>query len=381
MALKGYLDEVTLRSIRGWATAENGGPESLIASVNGVVVARFEASLYRPDLVNFARKEVGFEVDLEQPVKPGDIVTVTNDSGEHLIGSPKRIRRVEASREEKTLWLVSREMKILEIGPSYSPFAPRSKGWNSFSLDHATQEELRSKYHDFPVVRIEPVDYVWKGGPIDMAIPAAEHGSFDAIIASHVIEHIPDPIGFFLSASVLLREDGFISLVIPDKRTMFDFFKPVTVTSDYLEAHYRRRTRHSKKTAFNNFAFNVHEKAELTWSTRAVGEFTFFVDELVEAKRAFDQTIEEESAPYVDFHCTVYTQSSFALIILELSQLGVLPFTIARTFPTAGCEFYVTLQKRVPAKLSNEELREERLRLMKAAVRELGQQARWLLDD
>jgi len=382
--LQGYLDETGLRRIRGWAVAGNGGPPNLVASINGVAVARFKPSLHRADLVNFGCKDLGFNIEMDRALQPGDIVSVTDERGEHLVGSPKQITKIQATKEEKALCLVSRAMKILEIGPSYNPIAPRSQGWNSFSLDHATQEELRSKYesHYQPVERIEPVDYLWKGGPLEMAVPSQEHGSFDVVIASHVIEHIPDPIGFFLSASVLLKENGLVSLVIPDKRVTFDFFKPITVTSHYLEAHHLRRTRHSRKTAFDNTAYNVNEKGDIAWSIRPVGAFSFFGDNvLFDAKRLFDQTVEDESSPYIDFHGMVYTPSSFALIILELSQLGVLPFTVARTFPTSGCEFYVTLRKSVPSKLESSRLQEQRLRLMKASIRELGQQSRWLVDE
>ncbi|MEI9970894.1 MAG: methyltransferase domain-containing protein [Ignavibacteriota bacterium] len=99
-------------------------------------------------------------------------------------------------------------------------------------LDHATAEELKEKYRGaHPIERIEPVDYLWRGGPIESAIPSSEHGTFDAVIASHVLEHIPDPIGFFLSCAKLLTRGEFVALILPDKRAMFDFFKPLTATS------------------------------------------------------------------------------------------------------------------------------------------------------
>jgi hypothetical protein len=275
-------------------------------------------------------------------------------------------------------------MKILEVGGSYNPLTARSEGWNSFSLDHATQEELRIKYQPLKVSidRIQPVDFLWNGGPIETAVPVSHRGTFDVLIASHVIEHIPDPLGFFLSAAVLLKDSGLISLAIPDKRVMFDFFRPLTVTSDYLQAHQLRRTRHSRKTAFDHIGYRMTEKGEITWSARPVSDFRFIgEDSLTRAKQAFEQAVEDESHPYEDYHATMYTPSSFTLILLELGQLDIIPFQIEKAFPTAGCEFFVTLCKRTPSKLDRESLDKERLRLMKATVHELGQQARWFLDD
>lgn len=362
---------------------EKGEPAELIAAVNGMPVARFRPSIVRQDLASFQRQDVGFEVDLGTVLSAGDVVSVTNPREEHLSGSPHEFTLVGLTKEDKALWLISRDMKILEIGPSFNPVAPRLQGWRSFSLDHATQEELQAKYRDQqPIDKIEPVDFVWKGGPIESAVPPAEHGTFDALIASHVLEHIPDPISFFQSAAVLLNESGLVSLVMPDKRVMFDFFKPVSMASDWLLAHHERRTRHTKKTAFDNTAYNVSESHRISWSTGAVGEFNFFSNDVLrEGLQVFDQTPEDSSGPYLDYHATVCTPSSLALIILELRYLGLLPFERACSFPVSGCEFYLTLRRQSRSILTPEVLRIERLKLMKSGVRELAEQARWLLDD
>jgi 2-polyprenyl-3-methyl-5-hydroxy-6-metoxy-1,4-benzoquinol methylase len=55
--------------------------------------------------------------------------------------------------------------------------------------------------------RVQEVDRVWTAGPLEMVLQD-QLGTFDAIIASHVIEHIVDPIAFFDSASRLLNERG-----------------------------------------------------------------------------------------------------------------------------------------------------------------------------
>lgn len=99
------------------------------------------------------------------------------------------------------------------------------------------------------------------------------------------------------------------------------------------------------------------------------------------AKERFESTNEDDSGPYVDYHATVYTPASFALIIFELGQLGMLPFEVERSYPTTGCEFYVALRNRTPRLLSFDLQRVERLRLLKAMICEVSQQGRWLLDD
>ena len=97
------------------------------------------------------------------------------------------------------------------------------------TIDHATREELVDKYrpHNVDVSQIETVDWVWKGEPLDELLGPERHGAYDFFIASHVIEHFPDLLGFLRNVENLLRVGGVLSLVIPDKRYCFDFFKPL----------------------------------------------------------------------------------------------------------------------------------------------------------
>ncbi len=380
--MQGYLDEVGFRTLSGWAANDQGAPLELTAYVNGVACLVFTPTLERLDLVPvLGRSNLGFAIDLGVPLKIGDWVAVAAEDGTQLHGSPIEITQIEGSREEKALALVNREMTILEIGPSFNPIAPSSAGWHSYSLDHASQEELREKYDGtWPVEKIEPVDFVWRSGALEDAVASDLHGAFDVVIASHVIEHFPDPVGFYLSAAKLLKDGGLVSLVVPDKRLTFDFFKPVSLTSDLLHAHAQGRTRHAKKTAFDSVAYNVFEHDEMTWNWRHLNEFGFSAGNtaLQQAMEIFDSTVEDESVPYVDFHHTIYTPSSFALNILELSQLGVIPYAIAQSYPTSDCEFYVTLRKGPVEMLAPNELNAERIHLLREIIREQAEQARWM---
>jgi hypothetical protein len=51
---------------------------------------------------------------------------------------------------------------------------------------------------DVDLSNIEDVDRVWKREPLETLLHD-KLDTFDAIIASHVIEHLVDPIGFFNS--------------------------------------------------------------------------------------------------------------------------------------------------------------------------------------
>src|SRR5258708_5208011 len=114
----------------------------------------------------------------------------------------------------KLLTGISKTHKVLELGPSYNPTVVRADGWNVYSLDHASAPELGEKYRNnrpFGISGIQEVDFVWSSGPLESAIPEEHWGTFDAIIASHVIEHQPNLLGFVQSTSKMLKRGGLLN--------------------------------------------------------------------------------------------------------------------------------------------------------------------------
>ena len=64
-------------------------------------------------------------------------------------------------------------------------------------------------------------------------------GCYDWIIASHVIEHVPNFISYLQQCEAMLKPDGILSFIIPDKRYCFDYFSSSSSTGDVLEDLYR----------------------------------------------------------------------------------------------------------------------------------------------
>ena len=97
----------------------------------------------------------------------------------------------------------------IELGASYAPILPKAEGYRVLVVDHADQEALRTKYrpHGVDVDRIEPVDAIDDGGEFTDLLDDGER--FDYIIASHVFEHLPDPIHFLQRCERALKQDVF----------------------------------------------------------------------------------------------------------------------------------------------------------------------------
>jgi predicted SAM-dependent methyltransferase len=142
-------------------------------------------------------------------------------------------------------------MVLMEIGPSHRPIAPKADGWMTTVVDHASRADLAKKYaeHDVDLSQLEEVDVVWDGGDLAAQAPSERRANYDAIIASHVLEHIPDPISFLISAHALLKPGGMILLALPDKRYCFDFFAPLTSTGDWLSAYEIKARTQNKRAA------------------------------------------------------------------------------------------------------------------------------------
>lgn len=266
-------------------------------------------------------------------------------------------------------------MEILEIGPSYNPVAAKAKGWNCFSIDHDDQANLRLKYKDQPVdtSRIEAVDFIWREGPLDEVIPPEHLGTFDACIASHVIEHFPNPVQVLRSLQRILKPEGLLSLAVPGKRFCFDYFKPLSLTGDLLQADFSQRTRHTRRTTFNHVAYSVLAGAAPSWGQHDVGTFRL-AHSLAEARRQFDAFNDSPSAPYADHHAWHYTPSSFRLVMLELNVMDVVDWREDTFFSTAGCEFFVTLKRGKASFASAEEMEAERLRFLEAMMHDVFEQ-------
>jgi SAM-dependent methyltransferase len=285
------------------------------------------------------------------------------------------------SRAEILLESIPRTARIIEIGPSFSPIAPKADGWRTHTLDHATRGALVEKYKGHPgvdVTRIEEVDFVWNGGPFIDAVSREFHGTFDAFIASHVIEHTPDFIAFLEAAEALLKPDGVVILAVPDKRYCFDYFQPLTTTGQILDAHGDRRSRHTRSLGFDHAAYVVKNGDTGAWGQHSTQGFTFF-HTIDEARKLFDAI--QASQEYMDIHAWRFTPSSFQLIIMELAALGESDWLIETVTDAIGCEFHVRLKRggRAAAELTSAQLDARRLALLKSILLEIRVQSDWLL--
>jgi len=248
------------------------------------------------------------------------------------------------SRVAKALFKVDKAGRGLEIGPSINPIAPKSQGFQVEILDHLSTYGLRTKYHDHGVNvdGIEEVDFVWSGEKLSALI--GEVGCFDYIIASHVIEHIPDVISFLQECSLLLKPKGVLSLIIPDKRYCFDYFLPISTSGQFIDSYDLGRKKPTRGQVFDAYINSAStDSGSISWGENNLEKIKLTHASFDRISGLYEQASQDKD--YVDAHCWRFTPTSFRLLISDLNYLSFINLNISSEFPTMGCEFYMSLQK------------------------------------
>lgn len=231
----------------------------------------------------------------------------------------------------------------LEIGPSYNPLLPKSAGFNVQTVDYTDADGLRAKYAGSPhadVGRIEPVDHVVADKGLAQTI--ANPGAYDYIVASHVIEHTPDMLGFLKDCEALLKPDGALLLAVPDKRHCFDVLQPWSSTGAVLQAHLDGRRRPSLGSIWDDRAYNAVRDGAIGWQAGADEPLRFFLD-LPAALASF--AADRQAAGYTDVHVWRFVPSSFRLIANDLFEAGEIRLRERDFHGSVGNEFYMTLSR------------------------------------
>lgn len=229
----------------------------------------------------------------------------------------------------------------LEIGGGYDPIVSKD-AYRVDHLDHADQATLVEKYaaQGIDTSRIQPIDFVWSGQPYAELIGEKRYAW---IVASHVIEHVPDPIRFLNDCAAALTDDGVLSLAVPDKRCCFDYYRPATGLARLIDAFVRGETRPTAGSIIEHIVNAAAVDGAITWDAAEAPSAPRFVH-TVEQARAVYQTFPEQSAAY-DVHAWVFTPSSFRLIAEDLYGLGLVALRERSWHDTDGFEFFVQLAR------------------------------------
>jgi hypothetical protein len=232
----------------------------------------------------------------------------------------------------------------IEIGALDKPLIPPTTP-GVFFVDHMDTPSLRQKYAAHEHVNkdnLVHVHGVW--GEKNLAEAAAAVAPVDCLVASHVIEHVPDMVTWLQEVATVLKPAGDLRLAIPDRRYTFDLLRAETVLADVLAAHLVRaripQVRQVIDHVENTVPVNSHELWEGTFDRTALVKFHPPSDIELLAHDILD------NGNYHDVHCWVFTPASFTQLMMRLAELGYHAFKCVTLFDTAPYtnEFIVIAQ-------------------------------------
>lgn len=240
------------------------------------------------------------------------------------------------TRRERFSQLVSYPSgPALEIGPLAEPVLQRPEHDVRY-VDVFDQDYLRHHYRDDELVDCSAIPWIdftlrTPTGFQSLAEAVREGSPYGYIVASHVIEHVPDLIGWLADAADLLRDDGLLLLVVPDKRYCFDFYRQQTSVGQMLQAAQSHDRTPSVRAVYDHFRDAATISVPHTWcgippeDPDTVRMFKL-EDAQAQAQRALN-------GQYIDSHVWTFTPSSFSQQFGDLGALGECAFEIEGLIP------------------------------------------------
>ena len=258
-------------------------------------------------------------------------------------------------------------MRGLEIGALSSPLVRKDEG-KLVIVDHVDTETLKEKYKDDPLVNgklIYDVDAVWGCQSLKECVGDLEE--FDYVVASHVIEHVPDLVTWLDEVRSVLRANGSLRLAVPDKRFTFDLLRHTSALPEVMDAYIRRARSPLPRVLLEYYSRVASVNCTAAWDGSLNIES---VVPLYSKQYAIDKArFSMENNYYEDAHCWVFTPSSFADLMIELVDNGMLKFKCDYFFDTKvnTFEFFVAMSPSDSKAEMNESWSKTRASLVKTS--------------
>lgn len=234
----------------------------------------------------------------------------------------------------------------IEVAPYFNPFLDKSE-YNVVYTDYVSTEQLREKASTNPgaVTKYVPeIDFVWKPGK-SLRECIGNSDLFDYAFASHVVEHVPNTIGWLNDILDTMKVGATLCLIVPDRRDTFDFYRRETSASDLIGAYIERRAIPTPTQVFEFMSRCVEDTGI---RPKIFGDGVAFEN----TKRPYTDedalsttiwTFNQDH--YIDAHCTVWTDESFVKTFRHIASLGLMNVTVSDAYVPGPGEFIVHLTK------------------------------------
>ena len=214
------------------------------------------------------------------------------------------------------------EKRGIEIAPYFNPIVDHTRN-NVLYVDCIDNDEIQRKAADNPGAegRVIPrVDAVWKPGrPLAKCI-GREPLSY--AIASHVLEHVPNPLGWIQEIIECLEPGGILAILLPNRERTMDFYRRPTTFADVMGWSIEKSSRPTPTQVMDFLSQSFEDDG--TQNFMAMPPFSA-------AKRHYTDTdaigfaeFVAKKDHYLDVHCSVWTPNSFIDVFSRIINAGKL---------------------------------------------------------
>jgi SAM-dependent methyltransferase len=156
---------------------------------------------------------------------------------EHAFAARKRVKFFMHPNRARARW---RRRALVKLFHSYLDGLKGVEIGGSAHNDFKVDVLNVDRYAEMDTVYKDAERELWgRAKAVDIIAPGhelpLEDDSFDFVLASHVIEHIPDPIAALKEWARVARR--YIVLVVPHRDRTFDRDRPLTPLSELIERH------------------------------------------------------------------------------------------------------------------------------------------------
>jgi SAM-dependent methyltransferase len=218
----------------------------------------------------------------------------------------------------------------LELGPGHQPF-PVPEGVRVALVDQWVPEDSRALFYELDESVSFPVPDVVANLDTDRLSAVADE-SQDFVIASHILEHMAEPVGMLVDIHRVLRPGGVLLALLPDRRRTFDRTRYGTGV-DHVIAEHKAGTTVVDDDHIVEFILHANHLMR-----RAEG---------IEPEPLTDELIEAHRLRSIHAHC--WTEDEFVDLLLYCLRDLQLDFRLLDGFSArvgrGGWEFAFVLQK------------------------------------
>lgn len=239
----------------------------------------------------------------------------------------------------------------LEVAPYFNPAIDADK-YDVRYTDYIGTEEILRKAADNPGAagkKIPEINFVWEPGK-SLKDCVNEDILFDYALASHVIEHVPNTIGWLNHILETMKVGGILALAVPDRRSTMDYYRRETTLAELVGnwiqnpaiptptqvVDFLAQSFYDDRNEANGFKMldvknTPFEKIDRHYSDD---------DALMFAAMTYNQN------HYLDVHCTVWTPDTFVEVFERV--VGMKLMNVKLSTPIAAPErdeFIIHMEK------------------------------------